>query len=157
MSKYYDENGNEVPGVLPTEEAQKLQADLKAREEELQKLREKDLNFKRLRNLADDEKDDLKKRMTEKERLLLSEIEDLRGDRDAEQKRIIDAAEKAALAQFAGDNEDLKASIKAQAAEFSGDMKTAEDVWNRFQKANVIVQGVQPQPNPQQLERPHGS
>ena len=59
MSKYYDDQGNEVEGVLSPDEAKalqekasKLEGELSQKEEELGKFSNKDLNFSKLRDAA---------------------------------------------------------------------------------------------------------
>lgn len=126
MPKYYDEDGNLVEGVLSPEEIQALKekADKAAEfEERNRKLEEKDLNFRRLKGLTEEEKKaaqeklkaDLEAQMSEREKFLLDEIETLKSkvvDRETNEKMTLAQKKDAEIAAYAGADESLKQKIQ---------------------------------------------
>jgi predicted nuclease with TOPRIM domain len=161
---YYDADGNPVEGVLSPEEAEELkkqaeelegklktaeglEAQLKEKEEELNKLSNKDYNFKRLREKTEAEVDEMKKKMSEKERLLLTEVFELTKEREAEKKARFDNARDEVLTALSGGDEALKKSIEAAEAELAGTAITEKDVEDRLRKAYILAKGESPKVN----------
>lgn len=126
--KYYDEDGNLVEGVLSLDEVKALQekaARVAELEEKAKKLEEKDLNFRKLKTLTDQEKKDaqeklraeMESQMSERERFLLEEIESLKGtvsQRETIEKQTFAQKMEAEIAAYAGKDEDLKQKIMTQ-------------------------------------------
>ena len=147
----FDDKGNKIEGALTGEAAKVLQekaekaAELQA---EVEKLREKELNFGKFRNKTETEKEEFKKSLSEKEKVLLTELEDLRKERDGEKKARLDRAKESVLAALAGDDADLRKSIEVQSKEFVGEPGTPEELEERYRNAYTLVKGKKPTINP---------
>lgn len=165
MAQYYDDEGNEIEGVLSPEEAKALQertaeleakaqkaeeleAALKAKEEELTKLAGKDMNFKRLRDKTEAEVEELKEKMSEKEKVLLAEVMELTKERDSEKAARTQEATKRILDSLSGGDETLRKSIEVAEKELVGEAKTEQELEVRLRKAFILVQGTRPAKNP---------
>lgn len=162
---YFNDEGEEVQGVLPPEEAAKLQEQikvleeksktateletkLKEKEEELAKVSNKDLNFKRLREKSEAEVEDLKKKMTEKEKLLLNEVMELTKEKDAEKQARFDEAKEEVLKSLSGGDENKRKAIEMAEKDLAGEAKTPKELEDRYRKAFILSEGTAPTKNP---------
>jgi len=165
MVKVFNEDGEELEGVLLQEEAKELQEQIKTLEEQAEKVKEmenalkekeealsklsgKDLNFQRLRHKTEQEVEDMKKKMTEKERLLLTEIMDLTKERDEEKTKRFEEVKNDVLNNLAGEDEELKKAISIAEKELIGDATTPKEIEERYRKAFMLAKGVSPTKNP---------
>lgn len=162
--KYFDADGNEVETLSPeevealkkqTEEyegkakaAEELEIKLQEKEAELVKLSNKDYNFKRLREKTEEEVEEMKKKMSEKEKLLLTEVFDLTRERESEKNRRFQETKDEVLKSLAGGDESLQKSIEAAEKELSGEATTPKELEDRYRKAYILAQGERPKANP---------
>ena len=157
MTKLYDDDGNEVDlGVAPDqikelqEKAAKAEELVKAMEEkenELQKLRDKDLNFEKFRHKTESEKEEIKSKLNAKEKMLMAEIEDMRAEREAEKKSALEKHKDSVLNRLTSDP-DLRKSIELRSKEFAGDANTPEELEDRLRKSYILEVGSKPPINP---------
>lgn len=162
---YYDDDGNEVEGVLTPEEvnelknkmteletvaarAEELEAELKEKEGRLKSLESKEFNFNQLRGKTVEEKEELLKGFSEKEKTMMLEIGNLKSQIEENEAQTIKSYESDVLEALAGSDEDLKVKIKEMSKEFVGDVKTKEDVLLRYKRAFTLIKESFPQINP---------
>jgi DNA repair exonuclease SbcCD ATPase subunit len=165
MTPLYDADGEEIEGALSPEEAKALQERaaelegraqkaveleeaLKQKEEELVKLSNKDYNFKRLRDKSEQEVEDMKKKMSEKEQMLLTEVVELTKERDLEKQARFNEVRENVLKSLSGDDEGLRKSIEAAEKELKGEALTPKELEERYRKAYILAKGVMPVRNP---------
>lgn len=122
--------------------AEELETALKKKEEELSKLSEKEMNFSAFRKKNDEEKKAIMEKMNSKERMLLSEIEAMRNEKDAEEKAKLDKRRAELLEMYAGNDEDYRKALELEEQGFAGEVKSVEDLDKRFAKAVMLA------PNP---------
>lgn len=163
---YYNDEGELVEGVLPPEEAKALQekaaaleekaklaeeldAKLKEKEEELTKLANKDLNFKKLRDKSESEIEALKTKMSEKDKLILTEVMDLRREKAEMENKVHERTKRDILTSMGVDENEQKA-IELALKEIGGlgDAKTPDEIENRYRTAYIVAKGQPPQKNP---------
>ena len=147
----FDKDGNEIPGGLTPEEAKDIQDQLAAEKAEREKLSAKDLNFERFRNKTEAEKQEILKKATETERMLLTEVEETRKEREAESQARMNEAKAQILRELAGADADMSKNIENQEKEFIGKALTPNELRERYIKAATLVKGKKPQLN--QLNR----
>lgn len=164
---YFDEDGNEVEGILPPEEikalqektaaleakaklADELNAKLSEKEEELSKLSNKDLNFKKLRDKSESEIEALKTKMSEKDKLILNEVMDLRREKAEMEAKVEERSRKDILKSLTGGDESLEKSIDLALKEIGGlgNAKTPEEIEARYRTAFIVAKGSAPTRNP---------
>ena len=153
----YDADGNPVE-VKSDEELQELETKakqaeeyetkVKTMEEELTKLKEKDFNFSRFRGKTEEEKKELMKDFTEKEKTLVEEMELLRSEVGNYRETTMSMYEKDILIALAGEDDDLKTKIKEKSKEFVGEVKGKEDMLKRYKEAFTLIKGEVPTLNP---------
>lgn len=165
MANLYDEDGNLIEGAATPEELKALQekqaeleakaaqaaeldAKLKEKEDELAKLSSKDLNFKRLREKSEAELDEVRKKMTEKEKLLLTEVMELTKEREEEKNRKFLETKTEVLDSLSNGDESLKKAIELAEKELAGEAKTPKELEDRFRKAYILAKGEAPTRNP---------
>lgn len=161
----FDEKGKEIEGALTPEEVQELQkkvetfeesqkqieelnGKLKEKEEEFNKLSNKDYNFKRLREKSEEEVEEMKKKMNDREKILLDEVLEISKERDAEREARYKEAEKEILDSLAGGDDELREKIIAAGNELVGDSKTVNELESRLRKAYILAKGEAPRPSP---------
>lgn len=157
MTKLYDDDGNEVELGIEVDQIKELQEKaaktddmLKAMEEkevELQKLRDKDINFDKFRHKSETEKEEIKSKLNAKEKMLMAEIEDLRTERETEKKSALDKHKDMVLNRLTADP-DLRKSIELRVKEFAGEATTAEELEDRLRKSYILEVGSKPGVNP---------
>lgn len=113
MTTYYDEEGNPIEGVLSPEEVAALKEEkekaLQEKEAELEKLRNKDLNFKKLREMTEEEK----AKLSATELALKAEQDRFREEQQSFYSGFVSDIKDDLLETIAGDDEDLRKSILA--------------------------------------------
>jgi alanyl-tRNA synthetase len=107
MAELYNEEGEKVEGALLPEEAQKLQEEMKAKDAELEKLQNKEFNFKKLRDMTDDERS----KLTAAEMSIKEEQEKLRDEQSKVYTTLRDERKNDVVNALAGDDEELKKKI----------------------------------------------
>lgn len=165
MADLYDSEGNQIEGGLSPEEATALQekvtaaeaatakateleAQLKEKEEQLGKLSKKDFDYGRLREKTAIEIDDMKKKMSEKEKLLLDEVMATRKQLDDKEKAEFDETRKDVLASLSGGDAEKEKAILAAEKELVGEAKTPRELEDRLRKASILATGETPRRNP---------
>lgn len=160
---YYDEQGQEVEGVLSPEEVEEkmleketemnkaieeaqtsqeeeiktLQAQMTEKEEELKKLQEKDANFGALRKKAEVKEEEIAK--------MQKQIDDLKGGLVGQIEKINQVLsekqiDEAALKTAEGDKE-LADKIKFHYKSFSGEPKDTQEAQQRMDNALILATG----------------
>jgi myosin heavy subunit len=162
---FFDADGNEVEGVLPPDEATKLQEQvktfeekakqaeqlevkLKEKEDELMKLSSKDYNFKKLRERSEEEIEEMKKKMSEKEKAMLTEVMETRRELDGERNKRFEETKDEVLKSLAGDDKNLRDLIEVNEKELNGTAKTPKELEERYRKAYILAKGESPKANP---------
>lgn len=153
----YDDDDNVVEGALTPDEAKELQekaakADelqksIEEKEKELAKFRNKDINFTELRHKTEEEKAAIMEKASEKEKLVLKELMDLRKEREDEKKARFEAARESLLKGLAGDDDELKKSIELRAKQW-GEPKTPEELEQRYNDAFTLIKSTKPSVSP---------
>ena len=150
MAVLYDEDGNPVENALTPEEAKELQeratraeeleAQMKEKESELTKLKNKDMNFQRFREKSEEEKSKIMEKATEKEKMILLEMEEISQEREKERVSRMKNTKENVLSEVAGDDKDLQKKIELKAKEW-GEAKNPEDMEKKLRDAAIIVRG----------------
>lgn len=150
----YDEDSNPIEGVLTPEEVKELQdkaqkADeleksIAEREAELSKLKDKELNFTRLKDKTEEEKAKLLEKASSEKKLVLEELMDLRKEREDEKKAKFEEARNMLLEGLAGNDDKLKQSIELRAKQW-GEIKTIEEMKQRYSDAFTLERADKPQ------------
>lgn len=161
----HDENGAEVEGALnPTQakelqdklvaaeataaKATELETQLKEKEEVLAKLSKKDFDYGRLREKTSAEIEDMKKKMSEKEKMMLDEVIATRKELDDKKQAEFDETRKEVLKSLSGGDQEKQKSIEAAEKLLAGEAKTPKELEDRLRKAYILDQGVAPTRNP---------
>lgn len=159
---FYNSEGDEVSGLLSPEEAEalqekinqlesgnkKFQEQITAMDSEMKGLKDKDFNFGKLRSSKKEERDELLKDFSEKERRLAEKMAELEGKFEEGQKRAISAYEDKVLSGLAGGDEDLKTKLRETAKIFKDAPSSEQEVSSLYANAYKIVKGSQPSINP---------
>lgn len=165
MAGLYDDNGDPVEGALDPEAAKALQekaaaadealkkageleATLKEKEEALGKLSKKDFDYGRLKDKTDAELTEMKKKMSEKEKMMLDEVVSLTKERDAEKEARYLEAKTEILNSLSGGDAELKKSIEEAEKDLAGEAKTPKELEDRFRKAYILAKGETPRRSP---------
>ncbi len=153
---YYDDDNNPIETLSPDEakelqekaaKLEDLEKALAEKEEENVKLKSKDTNFQRFREKTEEEKAKIMEKATEKEKMVLRELDELTKERDAEKKAQFEAAKASLLSQLAGDDKDLQKSIELRAKEW-GEPKTIEDLERKYSDASTLLKNQKPDVSP---------
>jgi hypothetical protein len=156
--KYYDEDGNELDISLSPEEIKKaiderdnlskLKDDLEKKEKdltgELTKLRSKDFNFGKYRAATEKEKDEMTKKFTGEQLLMLHELDTVKSDLDTFKERTGATRRNNILESMAGKDPDLRKQIEDAYKGFAGDPKDEKEEFQRYVNAFTIVKGSRP-------------
>lgn len=152
---FYNEDGDEVEGVLTPDEAKELQekitsfqTDLEAKERELEGLKNKDLNFSKLHKKTDAEREELLAEFNEREKKLATEISYLGQRMEEMQEAQTSSYKQELINELVGDDDEFRKKLEAQVSEFNGEPKTREEIYDRYKKAYIILQGEQPKISP---------
>ncbi len=157
----HDDNGDPVEGALTPEQAKELQdkviaadavtakaaeleAQLKEKEEQLSKLNKKDFDYGRLRDKTDTEIDEMKKKLSEKDKMILDSA--LRFE--AKEKAEFNEARRELLDALSGNDENKRKAIEAAEKDVVGDPKTKEELEDKLRKASILALGEAPKRNP---------
>ena len=134
-----------------------LSKSIEEKEAELQKLRDKDLNFSKFRDRSEEEKKKWEESLKGDVKGVYEELQTLKKERTEEKTKKFESAKKAILTQLAGDDEDLKKSITAKSADFVGEAVTEEELEKRYRQAYTLIKEERPKPNPLYEVHPGGS
>lgn len=140
--KLYDADGNVVEGALPPDMAKELTdkaSKVDNLEQELNKFRDKDFNFKKYREKTKDEQDKMRSEMSSKERMLLDEIEDLRTQIGAKDEATLGAARNTLLDQLSGGDKDFREQLEKEYDRLPGNPLTAEQIHLKMNEANALL------------------
>lgn len=154
MATLYDADNNEIENALTPEEAKtlldkaaELEATLKEKQEELEKFRSKDMNFSKFRDKTEEEKTKIMEKASEREKMILRDLDDMTKEREAEKKSQFEAAKASLLNQLAGDDKDLQKSIELRAKEW-GEPKTIEELEKKYSDAHTLLRSSKPDISP---------
>lgn len=155
MSSYYDEDGNEVEGILSPDEAkamqektEALQKELEEKSGELDKLSTKDINFEKMRKLNTEERREAQEGWSEEKKLLVNEMTALNEKIEGFQSANLGNYKEQLLKELAGSDEELVKQLEERASEFRGDLNTTDDIYDRYSKAFLLIKGERPTVNP---------
>lgn len=151
----YDSEGNPVELPVKPEEFKtvletktELETKLAEKEAELSKLRDKDFNFASLRTKSEQEKEEIMKEFSAKEKAVYQELEAIRKERDEERASQLSEARNSYMRELTGGDEELTKQIELHEKEFAGEAKTPKEVQDRLTKAYTLVRGMRPSVNP---------
>lgn len=133
---------------VKAKKADELEAILKEKEDQFNKLSNKEYNFGRLREKTEAEINEMKEKMSVENRALLDEVVTLRTERDIERKKRFDEAKGSILEALSGGDEQLKTSIEAAEKDLTGEAITPKELEDRFRKAYILAKGERPKANP---------
>lgn len=141
MNENKEETNEESP-VTP--ETPDYEAQLKEKDElvnELQKelagLKNKDYNFKKLRDMSEDERQEL----TTKEMELIQRTEKLEEEQKTFATRVVEGHKQDAFAVLAGDDEELLKKMQYHYARISDDATTRDEVNKKAKDAWLLAKG----------------
>lgn len=153
---YYDEEGNEVEGILPPDEAKALQekyenmeTEITEKQAELEKLRNKDMNFGNLRKKSKEEIENMTKNWKENEKTLLNEIQSLNRRLDERDYASVGKLRENKLDELSGDDKKLRENIQREFERLGGnDALTPEDVNRIYDEAIILIEHRQSNTDP---------
>lgn len=138
----YDENGEEMEGALPPDEAKALKEELEAKAQELkekserlQGLESKDMNFRRLEQMTEAEKS----KLTEKETELMKRQEALEDQQRSFENKQIESIKEYAIKNLVGEDAELREKILEKYKSIAGEAKTPEEISERVADAFAMA------------------
>jgi len=138
---YYDAEGKVVEGVvLQASIDQQLtdkDTELKGIQDELKGYKNKDYNFKKFRDMTDDERSKLSERETE----LIQRTEKLEADQSSFTERVIEGHKNDALAVLGGDDKDLRDKILFHFDRLKDTAQTKDEVTSKMRDAYYMATG----------------
>lgn len=155
-----DENGNMTQEEIDAmqqkiteleekaEKVDELANSLKEKEEELSKLSKKDFNFQRLREKSDTEIEEMKKKMSEKEKMLLTEVMELTRERQEEKEIAHKEYVREIINNLSKGDKELAKKIEAQEKNLIGEGRTPAEIEERYRKAYIMEMAEMPRANP---------
>ena len=146
---YFDEEGNEVKDVLPPDEIQKIKVEMENSKKELENNKKeleqargklagfenKEFNFKKVRDMAEEEK----KNLTTQQIEFLKRQEKLEDEHANFKKQIIESYKSEVLNKYSKEDEELKKKIEYHYNRFSGDAVTKEEISQRMEDAYELA------------------
>jgi len=165
----YDDQGNQVDGALAPEDAKALQdkfssyesekntllKTLEERELKLKGLENKDLNFKRFRDLTAEEKT----KMSSETLALKAEVEDLRTTLESTNKQneeTLKETKSSLLDQLSMSDSNMKDKIEYEIGQLNMPEGSAKEIHAKYLKAYKLVTGNTAAPNPLNTGIPSG-
>lgn len=146
---YYDEDGNPVEGVLSPEEVKELQekaekaaefeAQIQEKEAAINKLSQKDLNFKKFKTMTEAERQEEMAGWSEEKKFYMQEIEALNDRVERQSEATIGTAKERKIKALAGEDADLRKEIEEQYERLGGEAFTPEEVSRQLDEAYVVV------------------
>jgi hypothetical protein len=131
---YYDENGNAIEGILSPEETAQLKTELSTVKESLAKLENKEFNFKKLRDMSNEERE----KLTVTELELKKRQESLEEEQRTWKQQVVESHKDDALAVLAGDNEELRKKILLNYNRLKDEAVTKEQVAKKMKEAYLL-------------------
>lgn len=153
--KYYDEEGNEVEATskeeldkILAEEREKVSKETEEKyakdQEELEKLRAKDYNFKRLRDLTKDEKE----RLSAQELAVMQKQEELEERVKNFEQKTVEGHKEEILASLVGSDKDLREKVLFHYDRIRDEAKNRQEVVAKLNDAFKLAKGIEDRPNP---------
>jgi len=147
---FYNEDGEKVEGVISPEEAAQLQekaakyteleVTLAEKEEAIQKLSQKDLNFKKFRTLTEAERQEEMKGWSEEKRFYMQEIENLHGKMEKFSDASVGTVKEDKIKALVGDDKDLRKELEEQYTRLGTEAVTKEQIIDQLDEAHLILQ-----------------
>jgi hypothetical protein len=144
MAELYDADGNLVEGALTSDEVKAIQAkadeaaaEANSAKEKLSKMENKEFNFKKLRDLSEEER----KKLSTKEMELMQRQEDLETKTKGFVETQINTHKDEALAVLAGDNEELRKKTMFHYDRIKDEATSREDIRRKMRDAFRLAQG----------------
>jgi chromosome segregation ATPase len=141
MAELYDAEGNLIEGALLPDEVKPVQEELATIKEELKQTKEslsrlsnKDMNFKKLRDMTEAEKE----KLTATEMELKKRQESLEEEQRTWKEQVIESHKNDSLAVLAGDDEDLRKIILLNYDRIKDDATTKEQVAKKMKEAYLL-------------------
>ncbi len=141
MPTYTDENGNAVEFEIDPVE---MQTKLKEMEEENEKFKSRDFNFKEYRRSDEHERKEMMKKFSVKERQLVEGIDGVKKELEDYKERNHKTHKERVLTALVGKDDELKAQVEEAYKGFVGDAQSEEEVTTRMQNAYTLVKGSRP-------------
>ena len=137
------------------EQLETLKAEYATQQAELEKLKGKDYNFRKLEESTEIEKEKSKKQvakkeseLTEQEKRLQEMEEGFKTRQDEFFASQLTSAKERVLKDLAGDDVDLREKMEVHAKSIIGDMNNEEQIRDKYTKAFILETGSRPQLNP---------
>lgn len=147
MPKYIDEEGNEVETTISLADLQaaaeaktKIEEELNHAKEQLAKQENKDMNWKRLNNMAEEEV----KKLSSREMELIKRQEALEDRQKTWQEQQLMSHKNNALSRFGVYDDEVKAKVLANYDRIKDDATTEEQVLSKMRDAVTIATGSSP-------------
>lgn len=146
---YYDEDGNLVEGVLSPEEAKELQekaekaaeleAQLQEKETAINKLSQKDLNFKKFKTMTAAEQEAEKAGWSDEKKFYMQEIEALNDRVERQAEATVGTMRERKIQALAGEDAELRKEIEDQYNRLGNEAYSPEEVSKQLDEAYVVV------------------
>ncbi len=147
MPKYIDEEGNEIEIDVTidelkaaAEEKARMEVELNQTKDQLAKSANKDMNWRRLNTIADEEL----KKLSSKEIELMKRQEDLEDQHKTWQKQQLDSHKANALSRFGVDDDEARAKVLANYERIKDDATTEDQIMAKMRDAVTITTGNSP-------------
>lgn len=135
----YDEDGNPIDGALTADEAKALQEKMAAAEAELTKLKSKDYNFAEFRKKTKEEQDELKSKMTERERMFQDQLEEMQNKLSERDNAVIEKTKSMYLDMVCGEDKEYRELIQKEYDRLPGETLTDDQVRAKLDEANALA------------------
>ena len=126
------------------EELAAAKKELEENKKELAKLQNKDFNFKKLRDMNEEER----AKLTEAEKSLMAKSEELEENQNKFTTQLVDSYKNEAIAVHVGDDSEMKKKVLANYDRIVGSAVTKEEVYARMRDAFNMVGSGAGAPNP---------
>lgn len=147
MPKYIDEDGNEIEVATSLQELQAaaeakavLEQELSSTKEQLAKSANKDMNWKRLNNMTEEET----KKLSIREMELIKRQEELEDQQKSWQQQQMDSHKTNALAAFGIHDDEVRQKVLANYERIKDEAVTPEQIQSKMRDAVTIATGAAP-------------
>ncbi len=133
----------------------KAQEEREAEKFELEKLRAKDFNFRKLEKGTEEEKERMKEKVEKKEKALTDRekiVQELGAEMERKHNDFVagqlSSAKQKVLQDLVGDDKELQEKVEFHAKTILGDMNNEDQIREKFEKAYLLSTGERPRANP---------
>lgn len=165
MTIFYDSEGNPIEVMSPDDakalqekiatfekEREELKGQLEEKEKALEKANSKEVNFKALRNMSEEEK----KKLSTETLGLKTEVEELRTKLETKDKASLEETRTDTMTDLCGEDENLRKQVEIELGLLSMPEGTPKELKAKLQKAYKNATGNSSRPNPLHVGMPSG-